>query len=151
MTDILSKPARARLMASVKTRDTKPELIVRKAVHARGLRYRVNLNALPGKPDMVFPKFRSVVFVHGCFWHKHDCHLFKWPSTREEFWRKKLLGNEKRDELNKKRLNEKGWRVMEVWECSVRGKTRKAADQVAERINAWLRSDEGNSWISGQI
>src|SRR3546814_8720017 len=85
-------------MAAIKGSHTKPELLIRKALHAAGLRYRLHVKDLPGKPDLVFPRHRAVVFVNGCFWHRHDCHLFKWPATRQDFWREKIGRNVRSDE-----------------------------------------------------
>lgn len=108
------------MMAGIRGKDTKPELAVRRAVHARGLRYRLHATRLPGKPDLVFSKYRAAVFVHGCFWHRHEgCRLAYRPKSREEFWEKKLTGNSERDQRNQRLLMEMGWRVYVVWECEV--------------------------------
>jgi DNA mismatch endonuclease (patch repair protein) len=96
MTDVLTPEQRRLNMSRIRGRDTKPELLLRRGLHARGFRFRLNRKDLPGCPDLVFPRFRAVMFVHGCFWHWHDCPMFKWPATRTDFWRKKIEGNTKR-------------------------------------------------------
>src|SRR5690606_16975078 len=95
--DIVSPKTRSRMMSGIRGKNTRPELILRSALHRKGFRFRLHRKDLPGRPDMIFPQYRAVLFVHGCFWHGHNCHLFKWPSTREEFWREKIAGNIKRD------------------------------------------------------
>lgn len=112
--------ARSAQMALIRDRDTKPEMRVRRALHAAGLRYRLHTKGLPGKPDLVFPSRRIAVFVHGCFWHQHpdpSCRLARMPKSRLEFWRPKLRGNRLRDEKQRRELETLGWRVVEVWEC----------------------------------
>lgn len=117
MTDVHSPEVRSKNMRAIRNRDTKPELLVRKALHAAGFRYRLGGCGLPGRPDLVFPKYRTVVFVNGCFWHAHDCRFFKIPKTRTEFWLKKIDGNRNRDAKVSLELAEMGWRVLVVWEC----------------------------------
>lgn len=112
MTDIVDRLTRSRMMSGIKGKDTKPELIVRRELHKRGYRYKLHDNTLPGKPDVVFPKYKAIIEVHGCFWHKHDCHIFKWPKSKQEFWKAKILGNVARDQKNIAKLNTKGWRVL---------------------------------------
>ena len=107
-------------MAQIKGKDTKPEEIVRKYLFFHGFRYRKNVRKLPGCPDVVLPKYRTVVFVNGCFWHKHDCPRFVWPSTNKEYWIPKIERNVARDAENRKALNELGWRVLTVWECQLK-------------------------------
>lgn len=107
------------MMSGIRGKNTKPEIIVRKALHAAGYRFRLHRKDLPGKPDIVLPKYKTVIFVHGCFWHKHDCRYFKWPKTRPDFWREKIEGNVERDRLAYEKLEEMGWRVKVVWECEL--------------------------------
>src|SRR5690606_25791969 len=114
--DIFTPEVRSRMMAGIRSTDTKPELMLRKGLHALGWRYRLHARGLPGKPDLVFPARRAVIFANGCFWHGHDCHLFKWPRSREEFWRAKIAGNIVRDLRNRDQLVAAGWRVADVWE-----------------------------------
>lgn len=127
-------------MSRIRGKNTKPEIELRKALFALGFRYRLHSKTVPGKPDIVFPRYRAVVFVHGCFWHGHDCHLFKWPRNNRLFWRKKILGNRNRDERVQQQMLDAGWRSLTVWECSIRrvGAARMAS--VAERVSRWLRS-----------
>ncbi|ABM61203.1 very short patch repair endonuclease [Halorhodospira halophila] len=138
MSDRLSPEHRSRVMSRVRGHDTKPELVLRRALHARGFRYRLHVRDLPGCPDLVFPRYSAVVFVHGCFWHGHDCHLFRMPSTREEFWEKKIGRNRERDRKNRAELLDRGWRVLEVWECAMRGKDRLPSGEMLERVETWL-------------
>ena len=105
-------------MAGIRTRDTKPEVTLRKALHTKGYRYRLHPKGLPGKPDFVLPRLRVAVFVHGCFWHFHECSLFKMPTTRHDFWQAKLSGNRDRDRRVAIEIGETEWRVLTVWECA---------------------------------
>jgi len=118
--DIVSPAVRSRMMSGIKGRNTRPELIVRSVAHRLGLRFRLHRADLPGRPDIVFPRHRVVVFVHGCFWHRHDCGLAANPKTRPEFWEAKFQGNIRRDALTKQRLEEAGWHVVVIWECETR-------------------------------
>ena len=136
------------MMSGIRGKNTKPELIVRKALHAHGFRYRLHCK-LPGKPDLCLPKYRAVIFVHGCFWHGHDCHLFKWPSTRPEFWRAKIGRNRVVDAAAEAKLLADGWRVATVWECALRGRTRLQLEDVVSSLERWLRSDESKLLIEG--
>jgi len=121
VTDTLTPEQRSAQMSRIRGSNTKLEVLVRKGLHARGLRYRLGGAKLPGKPDIVLPRHRTVVFVHGCFWHGHDCPLYRLPKTRPEFWAAKIGGNKKRDERVARELESDGWRVLTVWECSLRG------------------------------
>ncbi len=127
-------------MAAISGRDTKPELIVRRALHAVGFRFRLHRRDLPGRPDIVFPKYRTVIFVHGCFWHRHDCRYFRWPKTRVEFWRKKIAANVQRDRRNQHCLRDLGWRVEVVWECAVLGRTADPLRTI-ERLTESMRAN----------
>lgn len=138
MADVVDKATRSRMMSGIRSKDTKPELLVRSALRKLGLRYRLNDRNLPGKPDLVFPKYRSVVFVHGCFWHGHNCRYFKWPSTRAEFWRQKILANCYRDAESTKRLATAGWRSTTVWECELKGQTPEKLNMKFLRIRNWI-------------
>lgn len=141
MTDILDKQTRSRMMAGIKGKDTKPELVLRRAVHARGFRYRLHSKNVPGRPDLVFPKHDAIVFVHGCFWHRHErCRYTTTPTTRPEFWQAKFAANVARDAAIQGHLKETGWRVATVWECSLR-KTEQLAATI-EILRAWLLSDD---------
>jgi DNA mismatch endonuclease (patch repair protein) len=121
MADKVTKETRSRMMASVRSKDTKPEMVIRRALHAKGLRYRLHDRKLPGSPDLVFPKYRTVLFVHGCFWHAHDCGNFKWPKSNADWWKRKLETNRSRDKETEKSLLQSGWKVATVFECALQG------------------------------
>lgn len=120
MADNHSKDQRSRNMSHIRSTNTKPEETVRKYLFSRGLRYRKNVASLPGKPDIVLPKYKTVVFVNGCFWHQHDCGRFVWPSSNENYWRTKIFANVDRDKKNQQLLKEQGWRVLIIWECQLK-------------------------------
>lgn len=140
MTDIHSIAVRSKNMAAIKGRDTRPEMLVRRALHKVGFRYRLHMAGLPGKPDLVFPRYKAVIFVQGCFWHQHQCAMFHWPKTRTEWWRQKISTNRAHDEAMQDKLRELGWRVMLVWECALKGKNKMPADQLIADISHWLRN-----------
>ena len=124
MADVHDKQTRSYNMSRIKCRDTKPEMLVRKFLHANGFRYRLHDKKLPGKPDIVLPKYKTVISVHGCFWHGHEnCKYFKIPQTRTEWWTKKINGNIAVDERAEKALTEEGWKVIILWECQLKPKT----------------------------
>lgn len=125
-------------MSGIRGKNTKPEMMIRKALHARGFRYRIHCKDLPGNPDLCLPKHRAVIFVHGCFWHGHDCHLFKWPKTRPEFWAAKIARNRQVDRIAEAQLLEAGWRVATVWECVLKGRERPPLDDVVDDLAEWL-------------
>ncbi len=137
-------------MAAIRARDTRPELMIRKGLHARGFRYRLH-GTLPGKPDLVLPRWRAVVLVHGCFWHGHDCPMFRWPGTRAKFWRGKIERNRARDAAVKDALKRDGWRVATVWECALKGRGRLPLDSVLDSVAAWLSSDAQTICIKGEF
>jgi len=140
--DIVDPATRSRMMAGIRGRDTKIEIGVRKALHARGLRYRTDVRSLPGRPDIVLPRWRVAIFVHGCFWHRHDCGLGRLPATRADFWREKLDGNAARDARNHAALLASGWRVATLWECALRGRGPQVLEQLADRLAEWIRGME---------
>jgi DNA mismatch endonuclease, patch repair protein len=118
--DIVDQPTRSRMMAGIRSQDTAPELFVRRFLHACGLRYTLHKRDLPGRPDIVLPRHRTVVFVHGCFWHRHsDCRFATVPTTRAEFWQRKFTANVARDASIEARLIALGWHVLTVWECQL--------------------------------
>jgi DNA mismatch endonuclease (patch repair protein) len=129
-------------MAAIRGKDTKAELLIRRGLHALGWRYRLHDAKLPGKPDLVFGRLKAVIFVNGCFWHGHDCHLFKWPKTEELFWREKITGNVLRDMNVRQELREKGWRIGEVWECTFKGRHRTPLKNIIAELDTFLRGDE---------
>lgn len=120
MADNHTKEARSRNMSHIRSKDTKPEELVRKYLFSKGFRYRKNVRDLSGCPDIVLPKYKTVVFVNGCFWHKHNCGRFRWPSSNTEYWTSKITKNVERDAENMKQLQEQGWRVLIVWECELK-------------------------------
>jgi DNA mismatch endonuclease, patch repair protein len=121
MTDVHTPEQRSRNMAAIRGKDTKPEIIVRTALHALGYRFRLHRKDLPGTPDIVLPKYKTVIFVHGCFWHSHDCRYGRvTPATRSEFWSDKRAATVTRDQRKKQALEEQGWQVLTIWECETR-------------------------------
>ena len=118
--DKLSSEQRHKNMAAIGSKDTKPELIVRRGLWKRGFRYRLNFKRLPGHPDLVLRKYRTCIFVNGCFWHMHDCGRFHWPASNREYWEPKILRNVERDSVNKEKLELMGWQVLTVWECELK-------------------------------
>ncbi len=134
-------------MSGIHSKDTKPEMTVRKGLHRLGLRFRLGWKYkpqgrfLPGKPDLVFPSRQAVIFVHGCFWHGHDCRLFRWPATETARWHDKLTGNIMRDGRNRGVLLAKNWRVLDVWECKLKGRDRLPINQVLEECRQFVISD----------
>lgn len=141
MADVVDPATRSRMMSGIRGKNTRPELLIRKALHARGFRYRLHCD-LPGKPDICLPKHRAVIFVHGCFWHGHECHLFKWPKTRPEFWRAKIGRNREVDGAAEKRLTDLGWRAAVVWECALKGRERLPLESVMDRCASWLTGQD---------
>lgn len=122
MADTHTKEVRSKNMSHIRSTNTKPEETVRKYLFSRGLRYRKNVRTLPGCPDIVLPKYKTVVFVNGCFWHMHDCGRFVWPSSNKEYWTKKINRNVERDANNHRILSEQGWNVLIIWECQLKKK-----------------------------
>lgn len=150
MPDVVAPAVRSRMMAGIRGKDTKPELVLRRGLHRMGFRFRLHPKELPGRPDMVFPGRRAVILAHGCFWHGHDCPLFRWPGTRQDFWRTKIEGNRARDSMVVQTLGNAGWRVLTVWECALRGAGRLELPAVLEACAAWLRSTEPCGEIRGK-
>lgn len=144
MTDIVDKATRSRMMSGIRGKNTKPEMLIRKALHAQGFRYRLHVRDLPGKPDIVLPRYRAVIFVHGCFWHGHDCPLFKLPATREEFWNEKISRNRINDRKAKEALLAAGWRVSVVWECALKGKGKQDNAMLIDHLGSWLHNSKSN-------
>lgn len=135
MSDVHSKETRSYNMSRIRGKNTKPEEMVRKHLFAKGFRYRKNDPKLPGKPDIVLPKYRTVIFVNGCFWHHHNCRYFVWPKNNAEFWKKKIDGNVERDAYNHQVLESLGWRVIDVWECELKGeKFFNTMEKIKEKI-----------------
>lgn len=150
MPDVHDRATRSRNMSAIAGKNTKPEMTIRKALHAAGLRYRLHGKDLPGRPDLIFPKHHAVLFVHGCFWHGHDCALFRWPASRQEFWENKIRSNQVRDARNLEDLAHRGWRTGIVWECALKGKDRLDLPHIIEDIRKWLLSDAPTLTIRGR-
>lgn len=141
MADIKSKEARSYNMSQIKGKNTKPEEIVRKYLFAQGFRYRKNDKRFPGSPDIVLPKYKTVIFVNGCFWHGHNgCRYFIWPQNNADFWKNKITRNIERDTLNYNKLKASGWKVILVWECDLKPQKR------AERLQKLCNEIRGNSF-----
>lgn len=139
MTDIVDKATRSRMMAGIRGGNTAPEIALRRALHARGLRFRLHVKNLPGKPDLVLAKYRAAIFVHGCFWHRHHgCRYTTTPSTRPEFWNTKFAANVRRDAVVRSSLRDIGWRVAVVWECALRKEF--TIEDAADKLRSWLPS-----------
>lgn len=147
--DNVSRETRSKIMASVGQKNTGAEWLLRRAIHKRGMRYRLHDRSLPGSPDLIFPRKRTVVFVHGCFWHSHGCHRSTVPKSQPEFWADKFQANRSRDERTRNSLLASGWRVMTVWECALKGKTALPPDTVAKRLEAFLESPKRLAEIVG--
>lgn len=147
MTDVVDSKTRSRMMSGIRGKNTRPELEIRRQLHQRGFRYRLHDKTLPGKPDVVLKKYNAVIFIHGCFWHRHNCHLFKWPKTRPEFWKQKITRNHENDIEALAKLLSHGWRVCIVWECSIKGVS-KNVPMVSESITRWLKSNNSMLEIS---
>lgn len=144
MADVMTPEQRSRCMAAIKGKDTKPEMIVRKYLFSRGLRYRVNNRKLPGSPDIVLKKYKTVVFIDGCFWHGHEeCKYFRLPKTNVDFWRHKIAMNIARDYANNVDLHLTGWKVIRVWECDI--KTKAKREETLERLYQEIIGTELNS------
>lgn len=137
------------MMSGIRGKNTRPELFIRKALHKKGFRYKLHDKSLPGKPDLVFPKYRAVILVHGCFWHGHDCSLFKWPSTREEFWQAKIKRNREKDLEVLANLESSRWRVLVVWECAIKGREKLSETELLDGLGRWLVSDVHHGEIRG--
>ena len=131
MADNHSKEVRSMNMSRIRSTNSKPEEIVRKYLFSKGFRYRKNVKKLPGCPDIVLPKYKTVIFVNGCFWHKHDCPRFVWPSSNQEYWKPKILRNVERDKKNCRELSSKGWNVITIWECELK---KKVFEATMERV-----------------
>lgn len=149
MADVLSPEQRSRVMSRIRGSNTKPEVWVRKGLFALGFRYRLHRRDLPGRPDVVLPRYNAAVFINGCFWHGHDCHLFRPPATRTDFWRSKIEANRARDARNIEELRLLGWRVLVIWECAIRGNTRHAPDAVISTTAQWLTAGDQVLEITG--
>jgi DNA mismatch endonuclease (patch repair protein) len=152
MADVMTPEQRSRTMSRIGAKDTGIELLLRHALHREGLRYRLHAPELPGKPDIVFPKYKAVIFVNGCFWHSHGCSRSTVPATNSEFWESKLARTRERDRRNVQDLKRMGWRVLTVWECALSGASSSEFQQLVRRVSSWVRSGRFSGEIArGQI
>lgn len=149
MPDIVDQQTRSRMMAGIRGRDTKPELLIRQQLHALGFRYRLHAPDVPGKPDLALPRYRAAIFINGCFWHGHDCYLFRMPGTRREFWEAKIARNRQRDHEVKKLLAEAGWRQLTIWECAFRGVGKLGIPRTVELTSTWITELHDSAEIRG--
>jgi DNA mismatch endonuclease (patch repair protein) len=138
MADNHTKEVRSKNMSHIRSTNSKPEEIVRKYLFSQGFRYRKNVRKLPGCPDIVLAKYKTVIFVNGCFWHKHDCPRFVWPSSNQEYWEPKILRNVERDKQNTALLKEAGWNIIVVWECELKKMVR---EQTLEGLSEQIRKN----------
>lgn len=146
MVDIVDAKTRSRMMGAIRGKDTKPEMVLRRALHACGFRFRLHYNWLPGRPDIVLPKHKAVVFVHGCFWHRHTrCRYATTPATRPEFWQTKFAANVERDHENQRKLLAAGWRVAVVWECKLRNPGN--VSETVGRLSSWIKGSDSSITI----
>lgn len=137
MADTFTVLERSAIMSKVKGKNTKPEIILRKRLFLEGFRYRLHGTDLPGKPDLMFPKYRSVIFVHGCFWHAHGCHKCRFPKTNKKYWREKIRKNIRRDAVTLSLITAMGWRSLVVWECAI---DRKSLNGTVKRVVRWIKA-----------
>lgn len=136
-------------MSGIRGKDTKPELLIRRGLHARGFRFRLHCKDVPGNPDICFRSRKAAIFVHGCFWHMHECQLFKWPSTRPEFWREKIGGNRARDIRSEAARKLMGWRSLIIWECALKGRAKLELDEVVCLAAEWVQCGTTDAFIEG--
>lgn len=149
MPDVHDAVTRSRNMAAIRGANTKPELLVRKRLHAMGFRFRLNVRRLSGTPDLVFARRNAVIFVHGCFWHGHGCRLFRWPKTRKSFWKAKIASNQVRDARAIRELFGQGWRVGVIFECALKGPDRLPHSVFAQRCASWLQGNARQMSLRG--
>jgi DNA mismatch endonuclease (patch repair protein) len=135
------------MMSGIRGKDTRPELLIRRGLFRRGFRFRVHVSKLPGKPDIVLPRYNAVILVNGCFWHGHGCSLFKWPSSRVDFWRNKIEQNRKHDAESLGALKTRGLRTLIVWECATKGKSKWPLEILLDAIEKWVLEGSGYSEI----
>ncbi len=147
MVDTVTKDKRSQVMAAIRSKDTGPEISVRRGLHALGFRYSLHPKDLPGRPDITFRKFRAVIFVHGCYWHGHDCGEVKPSSSNRSYWASKIAKNKERDARNLAALEEIGWRYLTIWECSFRRKGAAALERIVHKAARWLQCGSSNAMI----
>ncbi|MCY1501346.1 Very short patch repair protein [compost metagenome] len=148
--DTLTPEQRKRNMRSIRGKDTRPEMLIRRGLHAAGLRYRLHVRDLPGRPDIVLPRHRVAILVHGCFWHGHNCSLFRAPRTHGEFWAAKIQSNRLRDARDLSVLLESGWRVLTIWECSLKGRGRQPLPAIIASAVGFVRGSNVSGCLEGK-
>lgn len=148
MADVVDQKTRSRMMSGIRGKNTKPEIVIRRGLHQQGFRFRIHDKELHGKPDIVLKRYNAVIFVHGCFWHKHQCHFFKWPRTRVDFWTHKLNANHMNDIKSIQMLEKDGWRICVVWECALKG-AGKDIPATIRSIADWLQGNNKRMEIVG--
>ena len=151
MADIKSKEERSKNMSAIKNKNTKPELIVRKYLFSQGFRYRLNVSKLPGKPDIVLSKYRTVIFVNGCFWHLHNCKYFVYPKQNADFWKNKINSNVERDRRNYNALIAAGWKVIIIWECQLKQKREETLTALVKEIQGKGTKENGIDRFTADI
>lgn len=152
MVDHVSAEKRSRIMSAIKGKDTRPEYAVRRLLYSAGYRYRLHVKGLPGKPDIVIRKYHAAIFVHGCFWHGHGCHLSKkLPETRKNFWKKKILSNKQRDEKNINQLIADCWRVCTIWDCALHRQGKIKEEKLLSMLETWIKGKKKRLDIVGMI
>lgn len=149
MADVVDARTRSRMMSGIRDKNTKPELAIRRGLHALGFRYRLHPKDIPGKPDLWLPRYKAAIFVNGCFWHGHDCSQFKLPGTRQEFWKTKIERNRARDARVEELLTARGLRRLDIWECALRGPGRIGLNETLFRTAEWLRGEDVRRTIRG--
>lgn len=149
MTDIIGRDERSRLMGRIRGKNTKPEMSMRRGLHRLGFRFRLHDRRLAGTPDIVLRKWNAAIFVNGCFWHGHDCHLYRLPKTRSDFWLEKIGRNRERDRITLDALLNNGWRVLLVWECALKGRQKLEEDRVLTAMSHWILSSDRFDEIRG--
>ena len=149
MVDVVDAATRSRMMSGIRSRHTKPERIIRSGLHRLGFRFALHSRKLSGTPDLVLPRYRAAIFVHGCFWHRHNCEFFKMPSTRTGFWKAKFARNRSNDIAARKELANEGWRVLVVWECALRDRSESEVTAILLRAASWIKGHRKSLELSG--
>lgn len=148
MTDVHTKTIRSKNMAAIKAKNTNPELRIAEALRKRKIDFNTHVKDLPGNPDFLLEDFNAVIFVHGCFWHEHHCHLFHWPKSRRNFWKEKIHQNLLRDRKNERLLKQEGWWVLKIWECTLKGKRKMDFEVLMDKVEHWIRYEKRNKSFS---
>jgi DNA mismatch endonuclease (patch repair protein) len=148
--DVVDSATRSRMMSGIRGRDTGPERLIRSALHSLGFRFRLHPRDVPGRPDLILPRYSAALFVHGCFWHGHDCSLFRLPATHRQFWRDKIRRNVERDAEVAQLLEQQGWRQLTIWECAFRGPDSIGIEETVRRTARWITSRRGRGEIRGR-